>query len=79
MALHEYRVTIESPEEDLLRRIAVLHASMYRVLKVARLHRVDRVDHTHGVIELRVRAAEADPMIVPGEVRGRIEDLGPIE
>lgn len=79
MADHEYRVTIHSDEEDTLRRIAILHSSMYRILRVARLCRVDVVDHEQGRIQLRVHAPAADPMIVPGEVWGRVEDLGPID
>lgn len=66
----DYKVTVCAEHEpDLMKRIALLNASVYRVLKAARLRRILTSDYQGGTIELLVRAPRISPEIVPGEVR----------
>lgn len=70
----EYLVKLESSEEDLLRRAALIHSALYRVLHVVeRLVRVESSDLRAGVLTVRVLAEEASPELVPGEVTISVE------
>jgi hypothetical protein len=74
-----YFVTLEvEDEEDVLRRIGILNAALYRILDTSAIHlkRVVKTDYQAGVMELIVNAPEVDPSIVPGAVTARFEDMG---
>lgn len=76
-----YKVTLEAFEEpDIMRRIDILNAALYRILDTQSIHlkKVVKVDYAGGCLELVVYAPELDPSIVPGAVTARFEDLGEV-
>lgn len=73
----EYNITINcSGEADLLRRIALINATFYRMLKAMKLKCVTKADYQAGILEFRALASELSPMVVPGEVTTTISEVG---
>lgn len=70
-----FLVTIETEAPDLLRRVDLLNASIYRILQASDLIRVDQVDYQHGTLSAIVEAPNDSPMITEGEVTERFQRL----
>ena len=71
--MQRFLVTIESDEPNLLRRIDLLHAAMYRTLRVSTLRDVQEADYGEGKLVLDVVGRRPDPMIAEGSVREHFE------
>lgn len=74
---HErYRVTLRVDEGDILRKVTVLHAALYRIVSATKLIRVERSEYEQGELDFVIETEEdMDPMVVPGEVTARFESI----
>jgi hypothetical protein len=71
-----HKVTVCVNEEDVLKRVGLLNAAIFRVLSDARLIHVALADYEAGRMEVIVRAdTTIVPDIAPGEVTVRIERI----
>lgn len=74
-----HRVTVSVEEDDVLQRVALLNAAMFRILSHARLIRASGADYAAGWIALII---EGDDRTVPeleGEVKVRVERVPALE
>lgn len=70
-----YLVTITSDEEDMLQRVDILNASMFRILKETRLRRVIASNYREGRIVLECYGPPNDPEIATGRVEVTVEAI----
>ena len=74
-ALKCYYIRIETSEkESVMRRVAIIHGTFYRILKASKLKRVIAANYDEGWMELVVEAPEISPEIVPGDVTMIIQE-----
>lgn len=71
-----YRVTIlVAPEEDVLRRVALLTSAMFRILRETRLKKVEEANYRDGRLILSVIGLPDNPAIVSGKVSINVEQV----
>lgn len=71
-----HRVTVSVEESNVLKRVALLNAAVFKVITDTRLVRVDNADYETGDFEFLIEAEGVTvPDIAPGEVVVRIERI----
>lgn len=72
IGIHHVTIRVNEPK-DMLKRIAILHTAMVKILSGTRLIRVLSADYESGCIEMLVEADAVKPSIVPGHVEIEVE------
>lgn len=68
-----HKVTVSVQEDDVLKRVALLNAAIFRILAAARRWRVTAANYEDGSMTAIIEADEAVIPEVEGEVRISVE------
>lgn len=76
--LEVHKLTVSVDESEVLKRVALLNAALFKLIEGATLLRVTSADYKRGLIVALIRVdISTIPAITPGEVSVRIEQADP--